>query len=217
MFLSIVYRCSFQFSDLSVFDSVMFSSSGEWEDGDPTSLDGHVNFPKPESAPPGRAPARRSSQSSGLGSNSRSGSKSSPRSSKHSQDGDESPRSNVRLPPAPSQGARPSPSANPQIQIALSGSKLIYADNTWTDVSDKAELMRTIHPVIGENMSLKKRAELLVRLVAQSQYETQQIDNEISECDDVIRDLHKMLGDEIPEENPPVEHSDGDNSSSSDL
>jgi hypothetical protein len=111
--------------------------------------------------------------------------------------------------------ARPAAPTGRAINLALSGSKLVYS-GAWQDVSDQADLMRVVHPVIGENISLKRRAELLVRLVAQSEFESQQIDHEIKECDDVIRDLHKMLGDDLPEP-PEEEPPDEDSTTPSDM
>lgn len=83
------------------------------------------------------------------------------------------------------------------IQIALSGSKLVFTgDGIWRDASDKIELMESVHPIIAENINLRRRAELLVRLVSESEYENQQIESEMKECDDIIKELKKLLGEE---------------------
>jgi hypothetical protein len=51
-----------------------------------------------------------------------------------------------------------------------------------------------VHPVVAENISLKKRVELLVRLIAERQHETNMVSAEIDECDEVIQDMHRMMG-----------------------
>jgi hypothetical protein len=97
------------------------------------------------------------------------------------------------------------------IQITLSGNKIAYANGAWIDVTDPEELAGSVHPIVAENISLKKRAELLVRLVAEREYETHQIEDEIVECDEVIRDLSRMMGDSLDETDgstlPPDESS----------
>jgi hypothetical protein len=97
------------------------------------------------------------------------------------------------------------------IQITLSGNKIAYANGAWIDVTDAEELAGSVHPLVAENMSLKKRAELLVRLIAEREYETHQIEDEIVECDEVIRDLSRMMGDSLDETDgstlPPDESS----------
>ena len=84
----------------------------------------------------------------------------------------------------------------PQIQIALTGNKLAFADGTWQDVSDIGELIDKVHPIVAEKINLQRRAELLVKLIAKSEYESQLIQNEINECDEVINGLKKILGDD---------------------
>jgi hypothetical protein len=94
------------------------------------------------------------------------------------------------------------------IQICLSGSKIAYANGAWVDVTDREELAGAVHPIAAENISLKKRAELLVRLVAEREYETHQVGDEIVECEEVIRGLLRMIGDdngEAEESSPPDE------------
>lgn len=89
------------------------------------------------------------------------------------------------------------------IQIALSGSKLVFTnDGIWRDASDKTELMESVHPIIAENVNLRRRAELLVRLVAKSEYENQQVEAEMKECDELIKQLKAMLGEQEPERQP---------------
>jgi hypothetical protein len=61
-------------------------------------------------------------------------------------------------------------------------------------VSDKEELIGRIHPLVAENISLKKRAEALVRLVAEAEFDAHQLDDEMAECDAVIRDLKRIMG-----------------------
>ncbi|OHT08905.1 hypothetical protein TRFO_22396 [Tritrichomonas foetus] len=85
---------------------------------------------------------------------------------------------------------------HPSIQLALSGNKLAFSDGIWHDVSDLGELSESIHPIVAESISLQKRAELLVRLISESEYEMQLIQNEMNECDEVIADLKKVLGEE---------------------
>lgn len=87
------------------------------------------------------------------------------------------------------------------IQIALSGSKLVFTnDGIWRDASDKMELMDSVHPIIAENVNLRRRAELLVRLVAESEYENQQIEAEMKECDELTKKLKEMLGEQDSED-----------------
>ena len=101
--------------------------------------------------------------------------------------------------------------SRPNIQIALSGSKLVFtAEDAWRDLSDHMELQSAIHPVIAENINLKKRAELLVRLVSESQYENQQLESEMKECDEVIKQLRKFLGEKIEEEEEEEEHPENE-------
>ena len=103
----------------------------------------------------------------------------------------------------------PERAARPNIQIALSGSKLVYtSEDTWRDASDQVELQSAIHPVLAENINLKKRAELLVRLVAESQYENQQLEAEMKECDEVIKELRRTLGEKIEEEEEEERHEE---------
>jgi hypothetical protein len=86
------------------------------------------------------------------------------------------------------------------VQICLSGAKIAYARGQWYDVSDKEELMGRIHPLVAENISLKRRAERLVRLVAEEEFEARQLDDEMMECDAAIRDLKRILRDTGGEE-----------------
>lgn len=87
----------------------------------------------------------------------------------------------------------------PQIQIALSGNKLAFADGTWQDVSDMGELIDKVHPIVAESICLQKRAELLVKLISESEYESQLIQNEMNECDEIIKELRKILGEDDSE------------------
>lgn len=82
---------------------------------------------------------------------------------------------------------------HPSIEIALSGNKLAYNDGDWLDVSDLTELVESVHPIVAENINLQSRMKLLVRRIAEAEYESQLIQNEISECDTVIEDLKKVL------------------------
>jgi hypothetical protein len=66
--------------------------------------------------------------------------------------------------------------------------------------------MGRIHPLVAENISLKRRAEALVRLVAEAELESHQLDDEMAECAAVIRDLKRILGD--TEEEESTEDSD---------
>ena len=104
----------------------------------------------------------------------------------------------------------PEKAARANIQIALSGSKLVFtSDGIWRDASDQTELENAVHPILAENIALKKRAELLVKLVAESEYENQQIVGEIKECDEVIKQLRKMLGEQAEEEDKSEEEEEG--------
>jgi hypothetical protein len=105
---------------------------------------------------------------------------------------------------------QPVASGRAEIKIALSGSKLVFADGVWQDATDKEELLRTVHPLIGENMSLKQRAELLVKMIAQTEYHNMQVSSEIKECDELIREMKAMLGDPMdePEEDPQMSESE---------
>jgi hypothetical protein len=96
------------------------------------------------------------------------------------------------------------------VQICLSGAKIACARGQWYDVSDKEELMARIHPLVAENITLKKRAEGLVRLVAEAEFEAHQLDEEMMECDAVIRDLKRILGDTGKEEEEYDERTNED-------
>ena len=82
----------------------------------------------------------------------------------------------------------------PSIQIALSGNKIVYSNGEWHDVTDMKEASEAIHPIVAENISLKKRAELLVRLIAESEYEIQLIQSEMEEVDDIISKFKEIIG-----------------------
>lgn len=99
---------------------------------------------------------------------------------------------------------------SPQIQISLSGSKLAFANGVWQDVSEIGELVDKVHPIVQESISLKKRAELLVRLIAESEYESQLIQNEMNECDEVIKSLRKVLGEDDSTSQTATEEDDDD-------
>jgi hypothetical protein len=90
----------------------------------------------------------------------------------------------------------PNPERTPvrgAIQISLSGSKLVSASG-WIDVTDKAGLLIAIHEIVADNIALEKRPEMLERLVAEKESETNQIEEEITECEEMIEDLLWVVG-----------------------
>jgi len=85
-------------------------------------------------------------------------------------------------------------SRDPTIKLVLDMNRIAYNDNEWLDLTNEEEIKSQIHPILAENISLKKRAEFLVKLVAESEYEYQQIEKQINEANDVLSGLKATLG-----------------------
>ena len=85
-------------------------------------------------------------------------------------------------------------SPSPTIQISLSGSKLIYQQSVWNDVTNVEELKNIVHPTVAENTSLKKRVEILVHLLAESRYQTECIKKDIKEAQNILSELKESTG-----------------------
>lgn len=83
---------------------------------------------------------------------------------------------------------------SPTIQIALSGNKLVYQNAVWNDVTDIEELNNYIHPTVAENISLKKRVEVLVKLLSESRYQTDCILKDVKEAQNILADLKEATG-----------------------
>ena len=83
---------------------------------------------------------------------------------------------------------------SPTIQISLSGNKFIYQQSVWNDVTSLEELNNFVHPTVAENISLKKRVEILVRLLAESRYQTECIKKDIKEAQDILTELKESTG-----------------------
>lgn len=86
-----------------------------------------------------------------------------------------------------------------QIKMVLSQTKAAYGDGEWHDCTDENEVKETIHPIIAENHNLKRRLDLLVKLLAESRYEIQQNRLEFEQCVEVANKLKEILGE------PPIE------------
>ena len=82
----------------------------------------------------------------------------------------------------------------PTIQLALSGNKLVYQNAVWNDVTDFEELQNYIHPTVAENIALKKRVEVLVKLLAESRYKTDCISKDVKEAQNILSDLKEATG-----------------------
>lgn len=78
------------------------------------------------------------------------------------------------------------------INFALSGNKFVFQNNKWHDVTDIKEYEGRIHPTIAENISLKKRVELLVDLVAKSQFEANEISKDLEEATEIYEALKRQ-------------------------
>lgn len=165
--------------------------SESWEDDDPFAQSDDGNEPPPVPAST-RSPEPRKAdlpRSNSRGSNTGSRLSVNAQPQEHSEE--------VQMPII--RGAQPNMS-RPDVEICLSGSKLIHGvDGFWHDVTDQGELMNAVHPVIAENMNLRERAKLLVRLVAENEYQNDRVTTEIKECNDVIKELKRLLGEPIPD------------------
>ena len=93
---------------------------------------------------------------------------------------------------------------SPTIQFALSGNKLIYQQSIWNDVTNIEELNNFIHPTVAENISLKKRVEVLVHLLTESRYQTECIKKDIKEAQDILTELKESTG--FTEQETAFEH-----------
>ena len=82
---------------------------------------------------------------------------------------------------------------NSNIQFSLSGNKIIYNNNKWDDVTNFEEIKNNIHPILAENINLKKRRELLVKLVAESEYINQNLEVDINEATQILDELNSNL------------------------
>lgn len=86
-----------------------------------------------------------------------------------------------------------------QMKVVLSQTRAAFGDGRWHDCTDEKEVKETIHPIIAENHNLKRRLDLLVKLLAESRYEIRQHRLEFEQCVDVANKLKEMLGE------PPIE------------
>ena len=84
-------------------------------------------------------------------------------------------------------------STNPQITLSLSGSKFVFSSGKWIDITDKNEVSSIMHPLVAENMNLKRRYELLLSLLAESDFEIQQNQKELEDVEGVISQLKEIL------------------------
>ena len=83
---------------------------------------------------------------------------------------------------------------SPTINLALSGNKLVYQQAVWNDVTDIEELKKFVHPTVAENISLKKRVEILVKLLAESRYQTECVKKDIKEAQNILSELKESTG-----------------------
>ncbi|EAY15302.1 circumsporozoite protein, putative [Trichomonas vaginalis G3] len=90
---------------------------------------------------------------------------------------------------------------SPTIQAAYTGNKLVYQSSLWNDVTDLKDFENRVHPVVAENMSLKRRLELLVKLVAESRFNVDSLKKDIKEAQDILDELKDSTGINMPEDN----------------
>ena len=84
-------------------------------------------------------------------------------------------------------------STNPQITLSLSGSKFVFSSGKWIDITDKNEVSSIMHPLVAENMNLKRRYELLLSLLAESDFEIKKKQKELEDVEGVISQLKEIL------------------------